>query len=388
MKILIVGAGMYVTGRHGTGEGTILAALAQSSRELPIEKLDIVARKPENEAAVREAAQRINGRLGTSIAPRYLAVPSVARHLEQDSDYDAAIVCVPDHLHCEVGKAVLERKLHCLMVKPFTPTLAEAQELLTLQRARGVHGAVEFHKRFDESNLMVRRLLAEGGIGTARYFVIGYSQRISIPLEVFREWSTRTNIFQYLGVHYVDLVQFLTGARPLRAMALATRGVLSGQGMDTPDSVHATIEWQGGAGGETPFVSVMNLGWIDPRTSSALSDQRFTLVCSRGRLEVDQKKRGIELVRDCGGVQDLNPYFAEYLPGLDGKLTFQGYGYQSIRAFLDDLLAVKAGQLTAAELERSRPSFKEALVSTAVIEAVNLSLESSSNWVAIEGAKA
>jgi len=384
MKILVVGAGMYVTGRHGTGEGTILASLAESSRQLPIEKVDVVARNPENAAVVTDALARINGRLGTALAARYLPVESVATHLERDADYDAAIVCVPDHLHFEVGSAVLERGLHCLMVKPFTPHLAEAKDLLRLQRARGVHGAVEFHKRYDETNLLTRRLIAEGAIGEARYFVIGYSQRISIPLEVFRGWSERTNIFQYLGVHYVDLVSFLTGARPLRAMALATYGVLSSRGVATPDSVHAVIEWQGGAGGKEPFATVMNIGWIDPRSSSALSDQRFTLVGSDGRLEVDQKKRGIELVREGTGVFDLNPYFADYLPGSDGHLTFQGYGYTSIRCFLDDVQAIRAGRITPAQLEETRPSFRESLVSTAVVEAVNTSLTRAERWVDID----
>ena len=383
MKILVIGAGMYVTGRQGTGEGTVLAALAQAATRMPLEPVDVIARNPANSEAVAEAVARINRRLGGNFRARYLAVPSVAEYLAGSGEYQAAIVSVPDHLHYDIGRAVLEKGIHCLMVKPFTPRLAEAQELLRIQRERGVYGAVEFHKRFDASNRLVRRLMADGTIGEARYFVINFSQRISIPLEVFREWSSQSNIFQYLGVHYVDLVYFLTGARPERVVAVGTEGVLAGWGVSAYDSVHAVIQWRGGAGGKNPFVTVMNIGWIDPRGTSALSDQRFMLIGSAGRLEVDQKNRGIELVKEGQGSQQLNPYFSDYLPTIDGGMEFQGYGYDSIRGFLEDVRSFQSGRIGLEELEKTRPSFRQALVSTAVIEAVNTSLSQSSRWVDI-----
>jgi len=383
MKILVVGAGMYVTGRHGTGEGTVLAALAQTSQEIQLEQVDIIGRSPGNVTVVEEATARINLRLGTNLRARYLAVPSVAEYLAANANYDSAIIVVPDHLHYEIGKAVLERDIHCLMVKPLTPLLAEAEDLVRIQRERGLYAAVEFHKRFDESNRLVRRMITDRTIGDVRYFTINYSQRISIPLDVFREWSAKSNIFQYLGVHYVDLVYFLTGARPERAMAIGTSGVLSAMGVSTYDSIHAVIQWRGSAGGSSPFITVMNIGWIDPRCTSALSDQRFTLVGSAGRLELDQKNRGIELVKDGVGIQHVNPYFSDYLPTINGGMEFQGYGYKSIRGFLDDVQALKAGRISLDELDATRPSFRQGLISTAVVEAVNMSILQSSRWVDI-----
>ncbi len=383
MKILVIGAGMYVTGRHGTGEGTILASLAQTSREIQLERVDVIARNPANAAAVAEAMARINHRISSHLVARYFAVTSVADYLRTESNYDAAIIVVPDHLHYEIGKVVLESDIHCLMVKPLTPLVTEAEDLVRIQRERRLYAAVEFHKRFDESNRLVRRMITDGAIGEARYLVINYSQRISIPLDVFREWSPKSNIFQYLGVHYVDLVYFLTGARPQRVMAIGTRGVLEPLGVLTYDSIHATIQWHGGAGGRNSFITVMNIGWIDPRCTSALSDQRFTLVGSVARMDVDQKNRGMEFVKDGLGVQHVNPYFSDYLPTMDGRMEFQGYGYKSVRCFLDDVQALKAGRISLDELDISRPSFRQGLVSTAVVEAVNTSISQSSRWVDI-----
>jgi len=183
----------------------------------------------------------------------------------------------------------------------------------------------------------------------------------------------------------VDLVYFLTGARPERALAVATCGVLEKAGVQTYDSVHAIVQWRGRAGGEQPFTTVMNIGWIDPRATAALSDQRFTLVGSAARLELDQRNRGIQLVKDGLGIQELNPYFSDYLPTADGGMEYQGYGYRSIRTFLDDVLALQAGRVTLAELEANRPSFSQGLVSTAVVEAVNNSLTNGSRWEEVRG---
>ena len=37
--------------------------------------------------------------------------------------------------------------------------------------------------------------------------------------EFFKKWSDTINIFQYLGVHYVDIIRFITKAVPIRALA-------------------------------------------------------------------------------------------------------------------------------------------------------------------------
>jgi predicted dehydrogenase len=374
MKILVVGAGMYVTGRGGTGAGVVLASLAQASRTLPIEEVLVVARNPANAGAVAEAAQRINGLLGTSLKMRYQAIAGdLGAALDLD-DYGAAIVSVPDHLHFEVASQLLEHGVPSLIVKPLTPTLAEAKELVAIQQKSGAYAAVEFHKRWDETNLLARRTLADGRLGALVYGTVEYSQRISIPTEVFKGWAERTNIFQYLGCHYVDLFHFLTGLLPVKAMAVGTRGVLTGRGVNTWDSVHAQVVWAGG------FVSQLAIGWIDPTTTSALSDQRIKIIGEKGRLELDQKDRGVELVTEEDGVLHPNPYFAEYLPDSNGGLEFQGYGHRSIAAFVGDVIDLKRGARTAAQLEALRPTLRRSLISTAIVEAVNRSLSEDNGW--------
>jgi predicted dehydrogenase len=192
-----------------------------------------------------------------------------------------------------------------------------------------------------------------------------------------------TNIFQYLGVHYVDLIYFLTGYRPVRAMAVGIDGHLKADGVDTFDAVLADIIWEHPRRRKEWFVSRVSTNWIDPDCSSALSDQSYTIVGTGGRLHCDQKHRGIELVHPTEGIQSINPYFSEFLPEPDGSMHFTGYGHRSIHRFIADIAAIEARSMTVTQLERCRSTFYQGLVSTAVIDAVNRSLEDASNWSAV-----
>ena len=383
MNVLIVGAGMYVSGRGTAGLGTVLPALAQISRKGSIQKVIVVATRAENGKQIQDAAQRINQMLGASLQVEYRAIRGTLEETIRDLTIECAIVCVPDHLHFEVSDTLMRRNIHCLVVKPLVPTAKEARSLLSLQDANGLYCAVEFHKRFDEQNLVVRKILREGLLGKPVYMVVAYSQRIGIPLETFRGWATRTNIFQYLGVHYVDLIYFLTGYIPVRVSAIGTRGVLDAQRVGTWDSVHATIVWRAGSSSDE-MVTQLAIGWVDPPKTSALSDQRFLLVGSEGRVDLDQKDRGVTLVTAASGVESVNPYFSMTLDDASGEAEFQGYGFRSIERYVMDVADVVAKRVTPKSLEGTRPSLKQSLVSTCVVEAVNRSLERNGEWSVVD----
>jgi D-galacturonate reductase len=370
---------MYVTGRGTKGLGTVLPALAQISRAVTVERVVVVATREDNAPHVYGLTGRINQLLGTSLRVEYRAIQGSLIETIRDLSIDCAIVCVPDHLHFQVADALMRRNIHCLIVKPLVPTVGEARSLLRLQEANSLYCAVEFHKRFDEQNLLVRQLIKEGRIGRPLYMVVGYSQRIGIPLETFQNWASHTNIFQYLGVHYVDLIYFLTGMTPVRVSAVGTRGVLDARGIETWDSIHATIVWHQSSAGDE-MVTQLAIGWVDPPATSALSDQRFLLVGSEGRMDLDQKDRGVTLVTAIGGIETLNPYFSMVLDDASGATSFQGYGFKSIERYVLDVCDVIAKRISPKSLEASRPSLHQALVSTAVVEAVNQSLSQGGEW--------
>ena len=387
MKILIIGAGMYVSGRSKTGPGTLLSSLAQISKKGFITNVTIVATKASNADEIDKAVKRINDVIGSNLVVDYQII---GKNVSEAVDllcrlqkFDCAIVCVPDHLHFEYGKALISHKVPCLIVKPLVPTLREGVELENLASSLKVYAAVEFHKRWDITNLWIKKALQEKKLGKILYFTVDYSQKLSIPSTTFLGWSSKTNIFQYLGVHYVDLIWFLTGFKPVRVVAIGTAGALKNMGIDTWDSVHASIIWKNPLDKNDWFVSQLSTNWVDPECTSALSDQKYKVVGTLGRLECDQKNRGLEFVTAESGIQQINPYFSEYLPDVDGKNHFSGYGHESISRFIEDVFSLQNGSEDLINLINTRPSIKDALISTSVVDAVNRSLKNNFSWEAV-----
>ena len=384
-SVLVIGAGMYVGGRGASTDGTVLPSLMQAQNTGVIGEILVAATSRDSIEALEVKLAELNQRMGTSVAFR--GYPSdggrdpvaYRRALEELPRPGCAVVVVPDHLHASITADVIRAGVHPLVVKPLTPTVAEARELIELAEAHGVYGAVEFHKRFDETNLLLRQALADGRLGDLRYFTVEYSQR-RMMRQVFGSWVKDTNIFQYLGVHYADLVYFLTGARPVRALATAqpTRERTTGA-----DAIQALVEWEDPATGQR-FVSTIVASWIDPDTSSAMSDQKITAVGTRGRYQIDQKHRGAQLLVEGRGVEDVNPYFSQIYVGPDGTFGVHGYGPRCITQFLTDVGDLASGRSRREDLIARRPSFQQALPSTAVVEAVNRSLPLDGEWIAIE----
>lgn len=388
ISVLVIGAGMYVGGRGAGTDGTVLPALMHAQSQGMAGEILVAATAKDSIDALQVKLSELNARLGTNVKIQgYPDGPnrdtSAYKHaLSKLPKPACAIVVVPDHLHTEVTSDVIRAGVHPLVVKPLTPTVNEALQLMDLADQHHVYGAVEFHKRWDESNLLLRQSISDGKLGDMRYITVEYSQR-RMMRGVFNSWVDLTNIFQYLGVHYVDLVHFVTRAMPIRALATGQPQSSKPGVQPGADSIQAIIEWEALSSRER-FISTIATNWIDPDNTSAMSDQKITVVGTKGRYQMDQKNRGAQLVTQESGVEDVNPYFSQIYVGGEGKIGVHGYGPQSILQFLSDIKDITSGATTINELIPKRPSFKESLVSTAVIEAVNESLNKNGEWVGID----
>lgn len=387
LNVVVIGTGMYASGRGTDGYGTILPAILEWKRDHNVGDIYLAGTDPNGAKSARDKTLRLSRIMGmdasVSCFPNGTKKDKVAylKAIGEAQHPACAIIAVPDNLHFEIAGAAIGQGLHTLVVKPLAPTLKEVDKLIQLQKKKGVYCAVEFHKRFDLANLKLRDTIQKGAIGDPLYFLVEYSQRKSIPLKRFRKWIRATNIFQYLGVHYLDIIYFATKAKPLRAMALGQKGWLRKKGVDAYDSIEGVIEWQLPNGRK--FLSHILTNWIDPEASSAMSDQAIKVIGTKGRFESNQKRRGILIVTDENGIEEPNPYFSCGY-GKGGDVSYRGYGIESIGQFLDDTMHIEAGLIKGHELEGKRPTFREAVVSTAALEAVNASLMGNGKWVGIQ----
>ena len=212
LNILVVGTGMYVCGRGTDGYGTILPAIYEWARCGCLGDIYIVGTHIDGINTVKGKVEKLNKLFGFDIEPKCfpesgVCDPEVYKVAIREIPRPAcAIVAVPDHLHREIAGDTVGNNIHTLVVKPLAPTVKEVVELIELQERCGVYCAVEFHKRLDRSNLKLRDTVVSRRIGDPLYFIVEYSQRRSIPEEKFKDWVEGTNVFQYLGIHYVDII--------------------------------------------------------------------------------------------------------------------------------------------------------------------------------------
>ena len=230
MNIIVIGTGMYVTGRGTDGYGTILPAIIEYIRTCGgINKISMVGSNGEHSVAALQKSKLLFENSGVScpieIFPKGNIIdPNQYKHvLQRISKPSCVIIAVPDHLHYQIANDCLKRGLHTLIVKPLTATVKEANKLINSAKEHDAYGVVEFHKRWDRQNLLLRDIFRNGEIGKPLYTWTEYSQRKSIPINVFKSWVEKTNIFQYLGVHYIDIVRFITQALPKRVMAIGQK---------------------------------------------------------------------------------------------------------------------------------------------------------------------
>ena len=385
LNILIVGTGMYVSGRGSEGYGTILPAVYEWWRKNSQGNLYIAGARSEGVDDIKEKVRALNELYGFTITPKYFPEDGVCnpdaylQALKKIPRPACALVVTPDNIHRKIAGDAIKNGLHSLVVKPLASTLEEVKELIRLQERHRVYCAVEFHKRLDRSNIKLKDCIESGKIGDPLYFVVEYSQRKSIPIDRFRDWVDSTNVFQYLGIHYVDILYYATGAVPRRAMALGQKSYLASHGIDTYDSIQAVIEWEASSG--EVFISTFLVNWIDPERTSAVSDQKIKVIGTMGRYEADQKRRGIFIVNDKDGIEEPNPDFCTMYGTGEKNITFRGYGIESIIQFLSDVVDIEAGKIRINDLEGKRPTFKESVIPTIVLEAVNRSLNENGEWI-------
>jgi len=384
ISLLIIGGGMFVSGQTDKDYGTILPSVLQAKKNGKIGNITICCKTlktaKKNKLKFNKLKKMLKLNFNIEIYPKVKNDAKSYLKLIKKNKFDCAIVSVPDHLHYKISKDILKNKLHCLIVKPMTTKLSDAKKLYNIAKKNKLIGQVEFHKREDESNLIIRDKIINNEIGNLQYISVNYSQRKIIPTYQFKDWTSQSNIFQYLGVHYVDLINFITDAKPKNVTAWGLKDYLKKKNINTWDSIHAVIEWQKN---NKKFISMHSCNWIDPNTSSAMSDQKISFIGTNGRIDSDQKNRGLQIVNDKDGINDINPYFSNKLLSSSNQNYFYGYGIKSVNNFLSDVFKVINKSIKISKLEKIRPSFKNSLITVATTEAINKSLRSNNKKIKI-----
>ncbi|NTU80125.1 MAG: oxidoreductase [Chloroflexales bacterium] len=128
------------------------------------------------------------------------------------ADIDLVVVATPNTSHHPIARDALAAGKHVVVDKPFTVTLAEAEDLAALAGRAGRVLSVFHNRRWDADFLTLRRLLAAGALGRLAYLESRFDR---FRPEVRDRWRERAGpgggLWYDLGPHLADQALQLFG---------------------------------------------------------------------------------------------------------------------------------------------------------------------------------
>jgi scyllo-inositol 2-dehydrogenase (NADP+) len=155
-------------------------------------------------------------RHGSNAKQRYPGV-RVARTLDEmlsDKTIGLCVVATPNDSHYSYTKDCLEAGRDVVVDKPFTPTMAEAEQLVRLAADRGRLVTVYQDRRWDGAFLTVKKLVSAGELGTVAEYEARFDRfRLESKPKAWREQAEfpAAGVLWDLGPHLIDGALVLFG---------------------------------------------------------------------------------------------------------------------------------------------------------------------------------
>jgi scyllo-inositol 2-dehydrogenase (NADP+) len=164
-------------------------------------------------------------RRGTRAQEKYPAV-RVARTLEEllaDKEIQLCVIATPNDSHFELARVCLLAGRDVVVDKPFTPTLAESEELVRLAAERKRLITVYQDRRWDSDFGTVKKIVQSGQLGTVVEYECRFDRfRLESKPNAWREKADQpgAGVLFDLGPHVIDQALVLFG-EPLAITASA-----------------------------------------------------------------------------------------------------------------------------------------------------------------------
>jgi len=262
--------------------------------------------------------------------------------IAKTSPRQAVVVAVPDQLHYEVVMEALRHNQHLLCVKPLVLRYEEAREIEKIAFEKGLFVGIEYHKRFDYRSLIAKRSYERGDFGE---FIMGEAKMIEpyfYRFSNFQRWFTadKTDPFVYVGCHYVDLVYFITGLKPVEVSVSGVKGKFP-NGNKGYLWANGRVRYENGA-----LLSVIDgLGY--PDAGAGNNEQCLIMFCEgngkTGMIKHNDQFRGVSHCYleglGCAGSQFnyVNPDFCRLVPWEGPGYRPVGYGFDSVAAIVNTI---------------------------------------------------
>jgi UDP-N-acetylglucosamine 3-dehydrogenase len=178
---------------------------------------------------------------------------------------DAAVVAVPTSLHETAAEPLMERGCALLVEKPLAHSMTAAKRLISRAELAGVPLMVGYVERYNPAIEALRAFIADDRLGT----LVNISARRvgALPPRV-----KDADVLIDIGVHDIDVVAFITGARRIHLIAARGGMALLDDRLD-----HATMLLDAAG-----CVVTIEANWITP-----VKVRELTLTGTKGYCRVD-----------------------------------------------------------------------------------------------------
>lgn len=189
------------------GCGAIADFHLQAIREMEGARLVAVASRNERKA------RTVGEREGCKWTTDY-------RELLSDPEVDIVCVTTSSGSHGTIGVDVLEARKHLVVEKPIAMSTREADRLIQTAEANGLYLSVVSQRRFERQHQIVKRVLANGGIGNLLLVETACPFYRTQEYYDSSEWRGTLahdgGALMNQGIHAIDLMLWMTG--PVRSV--------------------------------------------------------------------------------------------------------------------------------------------------------------------------
>ena len=214
----------------------------------------------------------------------HVKVVAEAQEILQSPEIDVVAVVTPVWTHFELAKAALNQGKHVFVEKPFTASVAQAEELIELAARKRLHIMVDHTFLFTGAVRKIRQLVDEGTLGNLFYYD---SMRVNLGL-----FQHDINVIWDLAPHDLSIMDHVIQKEPEAIVATGEKHL-----NNLVDIAFLTIYFPGNV------VAHINVNWLSPvkvRTTLIGGEKKMVVW---NDLEADEKIK----IYDKGVSMSTNP---------------------------------------------------------------------------------
>jgi predicted dehydrogenase len=237
---------------------------------------------------IAEVKQERLAELKTRLKPKS-ATTDYKELLNRNEIRAVYISATPESTHYPITRDCLNAGKHVFLEKPIAMTLAEADELIALAKAKRLKFTIGYSQRFNPKYAYVRKSIRDGSIGKPVSVLV--SRNITRALGSKITGRSKLSPAAMEATHDLDFVFWcLEPARPIRVYSQVNYGAMRAMsGGDVPDNQWVMVTMDNG------ISLVVGGGWSLPLGYPNFSTTWIEMIGTEGAVFVDDSHKDVVL---------------------------------------------------------------------------------------------